>query len=189
MLIIYAHPNKTGHCGFILRELKKELDKKRRKYEVIDLYKIKYDPTLKPEEHYTSGHKEIAKETMKIQQKIKKSKKFVFIYPTWWNNPPAILKGFVDRVILPGFAFKYDKGIPHSLLKGKAAVFTTTGAPRIISKLYYKDNSLKFLTRDILKFCGIESKGFVIPNATRFTDKQKKKITKTVKKGLEYLTK
>lgn len=187
MIIVYAHPNKEGYCGYTLKEVINGLEKRFLRYELFDLYAMNYDPILKPEEHYTSGKKKISSENIKIQEKIKNENRFIFIYPTWWNSVPAILKGFVDRVFTPKFAFYYEGGIPHSLLSGKAAVFTFTGGPRIISVLYFKDSAVKFMTRDVLRFCGIKSKAFVTDRATKITDKQRKEISRNVERALKYL--
>lgn len=187
MLIIYAHPNKDGHCGEMLKKVIEHLKEQQLNYELLDLYAMNYDPVLKPEEHYTSGHREISPENQKIQELIKNESRFIFIYPTWWSNPPAILKGFMDRVFTPRFAYYYDKGLPHSLLSGKAAVLTSTGGPRIISKFYFNDRSTKFLTHDVLKFCGIKAKAFVVDLANKLTDGQREKINQKVKEALDYL--
>ena len=57
-------------------------------------------------------------------------------YLNWWNSTPAILKGFIDRVFVAGFAFKYEGKIPKGLLTGKkAAVIMSTGAPNLFYKL------------------------------------------------------
>ncbi len=188
MLIVYAHPNKDGHCGQILHEVISGLNEKKVGYELLDLYAMNYDPVLKPEEHYTSGQREVSPENQKIQEKIKNENKFIFIYPTWWNGAPAILKGFVDRVFTARFAYYFDeKGRPKPLLSGKAVVITSTGGPRIISWLYYKDGSAKFMTRDVLGFCGIKAKAFIIDRASQLTDRQKEKIFRKVKDALNYL--
>ncbi|MEI7424758.1 MAG: NAD(P)H-dependent oxidoreductase [Candidatus Staskawiczbacteria bacterium] len=187
MLIIYAHPNKDGYCGYILQNITKRLSERNINYELLDLYAMNYDPVLKAEEHYTSGHREVSLENQKIQEKIKNESRFIFIYPTWWNSTPAILKGFIDRIFTARFAYYYKNGIPMPLLSGKAVVLTSTGGPRLISKLYFKDGSVKFLTRDVLKFCGIKSKYFVIDRATKITDKQKEKINQKVENALNYL--
>ena len=86
------------------------------------------------------------------------------------------------------FAYYYKDGLPKTLLSGKAAVIVSTGSPRIVTKFIYKDGSIKLLTRDTLKFCGIKAKGFAIDNATKLTDKQKGKIAKKVKNALDYLS-
>lgn len=187
MLIIYAHPNKDGHCGYILQQVLEGLAERNMSYELLDLYAMKYDPVLQPEEHYSSGYRAVSPENQTIQQTISHENRIIFIYPTWWNSAPAILKGFIDRVFTARFAFYYKYGFPRPLLSGKAAVFTSTGGPRIISKLYFRDGSVKFLTRDVLGFCGIKSKAFVIDRATTLTDKQKKRIAKKANAALDYL--
>jgi len=188
MLIIYAHPNKNGHSGKILEQIIEKLKEKKEEYEILDLYKIKYDPVLKHNEHYTSGNYNISSGNEDVQIKIKQHDKLIFIYPTWWNSPPAILKGFIDRIFTPRFAFVYEGKLPKGLLKDKKAlVFTSTGAPRLLTRFYYKDGSIKFLTRDVLKFCGIQAKSFVIDRAIKLNDKQVCKITKAVERGLKYL--
>ena len=61
-LIIYAHPKTEGHPPIILEEVKSFLKDFGEDYEIIDLYKIKYDPVLHEEEHYTSGNRNISKQ-------------------------------------------------------------------------------------------------------------------------------
>lgn len=185
MLIIYAHPNKEGHCGFFLENVTQIVQDKKIEFEIIDLYEIGFSPVLKPEEHYTSGHKEVASQVQEIQEKIKKHDKFIFIYPTWWQNMPGILKGFIDRVFIPGFGFIYEGKMPQGLLKGKdALIFTSTGAPRLITKFIYRDRSVKVLKKDVLSFCGIKAEAFVVDNAKNLDAQQKEKIIQTVKKAM-----
>lgn len=190
MLIIYAHPNKDGHCGYFLESIIDYLNSEGTEYEIIDLYQMAFGPILKNEEHYTSGHNEIADEVIEIQEKIRKTNRFIFIYPTWWQNMPSLLKGFVDRIFLPKFAFSfvYNGIIPKGHLKSKKAViFTSTGAQRIFTKLLFSDRSVKVLKKDVLWFCGMKSKAFVADNARKFTDSQKNKIKKLVHSGMKYI--
>jgi len=185
MLIIYAHPNRDGHCGYILQRVTEALDKKSVPYELLDLYAIDYDPVLKSNELYSAGKKSIAPENQALQEKIKSASKFIFIYPTWWNAPPAILKGFVDRVFTSGFAFYYKNGRPKPLLVGKkASVLCSCGGP---SLLWFNTGAVTFLTQGVLKFCGIQSKAFLITHATKLTAGQKSKIDRAVRSALDYL--
>jgi NAD(P)H dehydrogenase (quinone) len=188
MLIIYAHPNKKGHSGYILAQIENSLKQKKIDYEILDLYKMNYDPVLKNDEHYTSGGYNISPANKKIQEKIKNNSSFIFIYPIWWNNMPAILKGFIDRVFTPQFAFIYQNKLPRGLLKNKkAAIITSTGAPRLLTRLYYQDRGIKILTKDVLKFCEVKARGFVVDRAAELSDNQKNKISKRVHQALSYL--
>ncbi|MBT3356494.1 NAD(P)H-dependent oxidoreductase [bacterium] len=189
MLIIYAHPNHDGHCGYILKQLTAELDSKKIVHQVIDLYQENYNPVLQPKEHYTSGNYAIAKETKKYQKLLEKERSFVIIYPTWWNGTPAILKGFFDRTLTNRFAFRYNKyGFPKGLLTGKVAVITTTGGPAIAEKLILGNRSLKVVVKETLRFCGFKAKGFMVDQAKKLTDKNKRKIEKIVSLATSYLT-
>jgi len=190
-LIIYAHPDTGGHCATFLKEIKDQLRQNGEIFDVIDLYKINYDPVLKKEELYTAGNHKITGRTKQFQDKIKKADKLIFIYPIWWGSTPAALKGFFDRVLIPGFAFKFSKGssTPNRLLKGKkAVVFITSGS----SPFYYwlllqaPTISIKYFT---LAFCGIKSKVYQIYNARRINKNKKDKIKKLTQKGLNWLYK
>ena len=187
MLIIYAHPNKNGHCGYILKTALEWFNGKNIKYQILDLYQMNFDPVLKPDEHYTSGNKNVTPDNKKIQELIAAEQNLIFIYPTWWNNLPAILKGFIDRIFTPGFAFKYENGRPWPFLNGRAVVFTAAGAPWFYAKLFSKSRSIKVLTFDTLKFCGITAKGYYIGNANKLNEEKKKNIRKIVQKALKTL--
>jgi NAD(P)H dehydrogenase (quinone) len=187
MLIIYAHPNKEGHCGEVLQQSIDCLEAEEISYELLDLYEMGFDPVMPQKEHYTSGGKDVDLTIEKLQKLFKQHERFLFIYPTWWNNVPAILKGVLDRVFTNHFAFEYRNKIPVGLLNGKAAVITTTGAPRPFGKVLMRDRSLSVVTKDTLKFCGIKPKGYIIGSCTEYNDKQKQKIEKAVARALTYL--
>lgn len=187
-LIIYSHPNKEGHCGYFLKKTIKKLKEKKEKYEILDLYKMKFNPVLNEYEHYTSGNKKISKETLEIQKKITKTNNLIFIYPCWWNNVPAILKGFFDKILLPNFAFKYINNLPYGMLKNKKAIiFSSTGTPRIYSVLIMRNSFIKIVSKNTLNFCGIKTKSYLIYSASKLTNKNKEKIDGLVKKGINWI--
>ena len=187
-LIIYAHPNTNGHCSNILGEVENRLKETGKDYEVLDLYKIKYDPILHENEHYTAGNKHISEQNKEFQNKIKDADKLIFIYPVWWGTMPAILKGFIDRVLVPGFAYRFSKfGIPQGFLKDKkAVVFMTTGGNRFLY-LLIGNRPKRLMKTDILSFVGIKSRVFMLDNAKKFDNKKKSRIKRMVKEGIFYL--
>jgi putative NADPH-quinone reductase len=81
----------------------------------------------------------------------------VILYPLWLGDVPALLKGFLEQVMRPGFALRYrEKGFPEKLLKGRSAhIVVTMGMPAFFYKLFYGAHSVKSLERNILKFVGI----------------------------------
>jgi 1,4-dihydroxy-2-naphthoate polyprenyltransferase len=83
----------------------------------------------------------------------------VFVFPTWWGTMPACLKGFLDRVLMPGFAFadREDGEGWDKLLVGKTAhLLTTMDTPPWVYRWIYRAPGLNALGRATLGFCGIE---------------------------------
>jgi NAD(P)H dehydrogenase (quinone) len=104
-LIIYAHPDTESHGKLTLQEVESRLKELNKEYEVINLYKIDYDPRLSARELTEKGYApDIVTEH---REKINNSETIIFIYPIWWNSMPGILKGWFDRTFSSGYAFKY----------------------------------------------------------------------------------
>ncbi len=187
ILIVYAHPKTKGHCPKILEKTIEELVARNIPYEVLDLYKMNYDPILREDEHYTSGNRNISAENLSIQKKIIGSNHFIFIYPIWWGAMPAILKGFFDRIITPGFGYRYENVLPKKLLKGKKAiVIMTSGGPIWYS--YLRGNRpKKNIKNDILEFCGIKTKVYQIGKCRKLDDEKISKLNKVVQKAVWHL--
>ncbi len=81
----------------------------------------------------------------------------VILYPLWLGAMPALLKGYLEQVLRPGFAFGYQsQGMPRKLLTGKSArIVVTMGMPALVYRWYFGAHSLKSLERNILRFVGI----------------------------------
>ena len=196
-LIVYAHPETKGHCPLILKGVEEWHKQHQIDYELIDLYRIKYDPYLHEEEHYTAGNREISGQNREFQEKISQTDRLIFIYPVWWSMMPAVMKGFFDKVFTPGFAFRFRTmpifsrifgGYPIKMLKGKkAAVFLTTGTHRLLTMIFLGNRFKSIIKHDILGFFGIKAKVWHIDKATQMNDRQMRKIRKAVKKGIGWL--
>jgi len=92
----------------------------------------------------------------KAQQAILAADHLVIVYPLWLGGMPALLKGFLEQVFRPSFAFDLEKGPLRGKLKGKSArVVVTMGMPALAYRWFYRAHSLKSLERNVLKFAGI----------------------------------
>jgi NAD(P)H dehydrogenase (quinone) len=186
ILIVYAHPDTGGHCPTFLSETKSWLDAAKAQgvqleYQVLDLYKMMYNPVLHEEEHYTRGHRFMSKQNLEIQAMIKAADKLIFIYPVWWGSMPAILKGFFDKTLTSRFAFQYINGVPHGLLTDKKAlVFMTSGSPMLISELFLGNRYHLAIKIDILGFCGIKCRIAHLGMSLQFTPERADKIKRMV---------
>lgn len=184
-LLILGHPNKNSLNGKLLEFYEELAKSKEINIKKILLGDLNFNPIL------NKGYNEIQElepDLKKAQADILWADHLVFFFPVWWYNLPALLKGFIDRVFLPGFAFKYKKNspIPNKLLKGKtASIICTSGAPKIF---YYfpGGNTAHKILKNILKFCGIKTKnkiliGSVLQNlTTEKLQEYKKKISKII---------
>jgi len=185
MIIVYAHPNQLGHNGFILRVIENKLKQTGKNYEVWDLYKMNFNPVMIDEKINPSSGRSFDQFLGELQNKIVSENDFIFIYPVWWNNVPAILKGFFDRIFLSGFAFRYVNKFPRPLLKGKRAlVFTTSGGPAWHSFLLKCSRSTKVTTSDTLNFCGFKTKSCTFGGCRELNESFKKLAIKKVEKKL-----
>ncbi len=159
ILIIVGHPDSkslNAHFG------DKYADGARDKgYEVkiLKLGDLQFDPILH------KGYKviqELEPDLKMAQEEIKWCDHLVVIYPSWWSTMPAILKGFFDRIWMPGFAFHFDhKGITHGfmwhgLLKGRTArVFVTSDSPAFFARILFGDTTNE-IKKGILWFAGFK---------------------------------
>ena len=129
-LIILGHPNPgDSFCRAISTVARETLQAAG--YEVIlhDLYAEHFDPALSAEE-ITLTQDEVSGELREAIQEVLDADLYIIVHPNWWGMPPAILKGWVDRVIRQGFCYAFTaEGVVKKLAGRKAAVFTTGNTP------------------------------------------------------------
>lgn len=105
--IIYAHPYEGSFNHAILMQLVTTFTDHQQPFQVIDLCKDGFNPAFtKVELGLYSKGASLDPLVAKYQTVIKASDELIFIFPIWWFNVPAIIKGFLDKVMLNGFAFK-----------------------------------------------------------------------------------
>ncbi len=143
VLIIHAHPEPKSFNGALTRTAVRALREQGHTVEVSDLYAMKWKPTadaddyaglredqaylrIDREQTYAHSTGTTACDILAEQDKLRRADVVLFQYPMWWFGPPAILKGWFDRVFTRGFAYlpghKYDTG----LMAGKLAMVSVT---------------------------------------------------------------
>lgn len=126
--ILFAHPNPASFNAGILEEVTKVLDKENVDFSLRNLYEMNFDPIFSGAEIASvftgNGSFDDVIEEQKI---IKESDLVIVIYPIWWFGPPAILKGYIDRVFTHGYSFVYGEHGVTPLMTGKKAFVIQTG--------------------------------------------------------------
>lgn len=133
ILIVYSHPSEKSYTFQILQKLKSVIAKQNWNLEISDLYAMNFQSDMSAEEYEREGFAKtnllISEDVLAEHEKIEKADCIIFLYPVWWSDCPAKLKGWFDRVYAVGYAYgqnetsKKMKTIPFGL------VICTAGHP------------------------------------------------------------
>ena len=155
-LLILAHPRRDSLCGALFDAYAGGARQAGAECRKLILSEMRFDPDV----HTVSPELQpLEPDLVRAQHDIAWAEHLVFIYPTWWGTFPALLKGFLDRVMTPGFAFhhvthdKWDK-----LLAGRTAdLITTMDTPPLIYRFVYRAPGHQALARATLGYCGLRT--------------------------------
>ncbi len=157
--VILAHPNKQSFNHAIATAVIEALHQNGHDVYFHDLYEEHFDPILPSDEIPKDGP--LPPEIEKHCRELSAAEGIIIIHPNWWGQPPAILTGWIDRVIRPGIAYEFlegDKGegVPRGLLKAKSAVvFNTSNTETKREKELFRD-PLESIWKDcIFELCGV----------------------------------
>lgn len=155
IVIINGHPNPESFNYALAQAYKNGALQKGVEVKEIIISQLNFNPNL------SFGYRKRIEWEPDLQQAwetIQWADHQVWIHPVWWGGLPAVMKGFIDRLFLPGYAFKYrpDSLFWDKLLKGKTAhIITTMDQPGWYYRLMYARPSINQLKKVTLQFCGI----------------------------------
>ncbi|MBN2400767.1 MAG: NAD(P)H-dependent oxidoreductase [Spirochaetes bacterium] len=159
--VILAHPNRKSFNHAIAETVASTLNSNGHSVFFHDLYSEKFDPLLPFEE--IPDNAPLPELIRKHCSEISTAHGIVIIHPNWWGQPPAILKGWIDRVIRPGIAYEFlegdsGEGVPNGLLNAKTAiVFNTSNTPSQREQNIFSDPLETIWKNCIFGLCGITS--------------------------------
>ncbi|PWG06867.1 NAD(P)H-dependent oxidoreductase [Polaribacter aquimarinus] len=169
ILIINGHPDPESYCYAIHNVYKKGVLQSNAELKEINVGELQFNPNLE------FGYKKrtvLEADLLEAQEKIKWANHIVWIYPVWWGSYPAILKGFIDRVFLPGFAFQKRENSVwwDKYLTGKSArIISTLDQPNWYYKWINKQPSHSAIKRLTLNFIGIKKVKFTTIGSLRLS--------------------
>lgn len=156
ILVILGHPARHSLCGALAERYAEGARQRGASVQTLALGELAFDPVLR------AGYRTpqaLEDALAQAQQAILHARHLAFVYPVWWGAMPALLKGFVDRVFLPGFAFRYRDGSARwdRLLAGRAAdLLVTMDAPPWYYRWFDRMPGHWQMKRTILQFSGID---------------------------------
>lgn len=183
ILIINGHPDKESYCFAIAEAYKNGVSKSDAALKIINIAELEFNPNL---EFGYRKRTELELDLIEAQEKIKWANHIVWIYPVWWGSYPAILKGFIDRVFLPGFAFQKRENSVwwDKLLTNKSArIISTLDQPTWYYKWINKHPSNTAIKKLTLNFVGIKKVKFTTIGSLRLSkDNYRKKWLDKIEK-------
>lgn len=181
ILLVLAHPLEDSFAASVAHEAREALVAGGHTVDLLDLYREDFDPRLSKAERgsYFSDRYD-ASLTAGMIARLKAADGIVLVFPQWWFNFPAILKGFFDRAFVPGVAFDNDPAggriIPRLTNIKLFWALTTTGSPWWVVHLYMGNPVRRLLKRGIAAFCakGLNFRMLSLHDMDRATDEKRK---------------
>ncbi|MEX0274259.1 MAG: NAD(P)H-dependent oxidoreductase [Flavobacteriaceae bacterium] len=156
VLIINGHPDKESYNYALSDAYKHGAQKSGAVVKEIRIRELEFNPNL---QYGYRKRSELEPDLLHSQELIRWADHLVWIYPVWWGSVPAIMKGFIDRVFLPGFAFKKREGSVwwDKYLTGKTArLICTMDQPSWYYKWVYGNPSHNAMKKLTLRFVGVK---------------------------------
>lgn len=131
ILIVYTHPSKKSYTFQVLERLKSLIIKQNMNLEVSDLYTMNFESDMSESEYEREGFAKtelpVSKDVLAEHAKIEKADCIIFLYPVWWSDCPAKLKGWFDRVYSVGYAYGQNDTFPKMKTLKLGLVICTAG--------------------------------------------------------------
>ena len=181
VFLVYGHYNEKSFNAAIRDTFIRTAKEKGNEVDSVDLYKEKFNPVFAGEkpDQVVIDH----------QKRIEKSDVIVLIAPIWNFRMPAIVEGWIDKVLSPPWAFRFKKlvgnyGYPIGNLRDKKAIiFCTYGSPRLAITTFFLNLPIRRLKRGVFHMCGIFNINYRRYFAVPFVgDKKRKEFLEDVKK-------
>lgn len=156
ILIINGHPDPASFNAGLADAYRRGAAETGATIQEITIAQLQFDPNLR------YGYRKRTKlepDLLTALEQIRWADHLVWVHPVWWGGLPALMKGFIDRLFLPGIAFQYrnDSVWWDKLFAGKTArIITTIDQPAWYYRLVFGNPSVNQLKRSILLFCGIK---------------------------------
>lgn len=159
ILIVLAHPDPASFNHALAGAAAEALAHGGHDVSLRDLYAEGFDPVLPAGE--IPSECELPRDLDAWCQEVSSAQGIVVVHPNWWGAPPAILKGWIDRVIRPGVAYRFvegdsGEGVPAGLLSARSALVLNTANTAVERELAVFGDPLERIWRDcVFGLCGV----------------------------------
>jgi putative NADPH-quinone reductase len=188
--VILAHPDRRSFNHAIAQIACRTLERGGHTVNFHDLYEEGFDPLLTSSELDTKAQTPL--ELARYCEELRRAEGLIIVHPNWWGQPPAMMKGWIDRVFRPGVAYRFHEddngeGVPIGLLRARTAlIFNTSNTPPEREMSVFGDPLDQLWKKCILEFCGVkniirETFSIVITSTSEQRDEWLRRVEETVK--------
>jgi putative NADPH-quinone reductase len=159
VLVVLAHPDPGSFNHAIARAAAAALERLGHAVVSHDLHAEGFDPVLEAAE--IPRRATLAPAVQRHCAELAAADGIVIVHPNWWGQPPALLKGWIDRVVRPGVAYEFQEGdagegVPVGLLRARTAVvFNTSNTPAARERDVFGDPLEAIWKRCVFDLCGV----------------------------------
>ena len=157
VLVILGHQHPGSFCHAVAADAVDQLRSAGHEVTFHDLYAERFEPLL-PDEQIPKDAP-VDPEVRRHCDEVVAADGFVVVHPNWWGQPPAILKGWIDRVFRQGVAYEFAPGgaVVQHLVGKKAVVLTTSNTPRDMELELFGDPLENLWKTCVFGFCGLKN--------------------------------
>jgi NAD(P)H dehydrogenase (quinone) len=173
-LVLTAHPFADGFVRALGAAWAEGAEEAGAVVDQIDVHDLDFEPRLRSA--YRSDQA-LETDLEDLRDRIAGAAHLTVSTPTWWSSVPAGLKGAFDRVLLPGWAFRYENGLPVPGLSGRSArLIMTMDAPLWYDTIFNHRASRRQVERGVLGFCGFSVKTRAFGSVGTSSEEQRAKM-------------
>ena len=182
VIIIFNHPYEGSFCNAILNSVTRGLQQANHEVDIINLDKEGFNPVMTSQDLKAFRDKQpLDPKVIEYKDRLELAEQVVFIFPIWWELMPALMKGFIDKVIFPGVAYDYVNGSNTKMkplltnIKG-VTVITTMNTPGILYRIIFGNAIQKALMRGTFWKTGYKNKKWISFNTVKQVSDEKRKF-------------
>ncbi|MCG9692592.1 NAD(P)H-dependent oxidoreductase [Vibrio sp. Isolate22] len=174
VLVVFNHPYERSYCNSILDSIKEGLEEAKHEFDLIHLDNDNFDPVMRSKDLQAfaiarnepdKAYKLLDPQVLEYKQRIERAEHIVFVFPIWWELMPALMKGFIDKLVFPGIAYEYSgggTGMSCTLTKLKGVtMITTMNTPSIAYKLLFGNAIKKALLMGTFWKIGVKKREWI----------------------------
>jgi len=187
--VVFNHPYKGSFCNAILESVKTGLETGKHEMDLFHLDHDHFNPVMTAEDLKAFANRSpVDSEVIRYSERLKKADHLVFIFPIWWELMPALMKGFIDKVIFPGVAYDYSNDSNTRMkpllknIKG-LTIITTMNTPGILYKFLFGNAIQKALLRGTFWKLGYKNRKWInLDMVKSASDKKRKRWLKKIER-------